>query len=252
VDIYTYIAHFAPEDIAARKIDETIITWDGGETTDVHILKIGDRKEKILQGFLTAMKEAAVDCFQNAMQNDEKVTVENPDGTKGQRDLVCFPGIAGSPEEPAFHPNFDIHMTEKGGEKRKAVDISTRVPASMAKRVQLLPSAAKVMGITPAAVVPTAAAAGPQAQPTEPLTVSAAASALPELRSTKKEVKEKRTIVRFPPGTDNQYVLKEDKSVPGEVAWLLYKYPGGEMAAPYYRVVDNPVTGKKMYKALKR
>jgi hypothetical protein len=242
VDIYTYIAHFTPEDIAARKIDETIITMDGGETTDVHILKIGNRKEKILQSFLTAMKEAAVDCFQNAIQNNEKIVIENPDGTRSERDLACFPGIAGSPEEAAFHPDFNVHLTEKGGEKRRTVDISTLVPESVARRTKLLPSAMKVLGTAaPVLAEPTA-----PTQPTE-----APKTALPEIRSTKQEVKEKRTIIKFPPGSDTQYILKEDHTIPGEVAWYLYKYPGGETLQPKYRAVDNPITGKKVFTKLK-
>ena len=70
VEIYTYIS-IIPESLkSARAIDQTLITEDGGVTTDQHILSIGLQKQQVSTDFFNAMKASAVDCTLNQTEND--------------------------------------------------------------------------------------------------------------------------------------------------------------------------------------
>jgi hypothetical protein len=95
VDIFTYCASF-PED--TESIPFEIRSFDGG-TTDEFILSVAQRKEKLIKDLLEEMKDAAVDCFLNADDNNEP-------------ERMCF-GVAGSKEEALYHPNLleDINQT---------------------------------------------------------------------------------------------------------------------------------------------
>jgi len=115
VSIYTYCVVFDPEDLKTKTIDQTLLTIDGGVTTDQFILNLGNKKEQLNEGFLQILRRAAVDCFLNMQQNrlDEK----------------CFAGIIGSTNEPAFHPNIDedIRISQtlrEEGEKTKSLFVA--------------------------------------------------------------------------------------------------------------------------------
>jgi hypothetical protein len=103
VDIYTYCASF-PED--NESIPFEIRSFDGG-TTDEFILGVAQRKEKLIKDLLEEMKDAAVDCFLNADDNNEP-------------ERMCF-GVAGSKEEALYHPNImeDINQTGSLYRERK-------------------------------------------------------------------------------------------------------------------------------------
>ena len=62
VDIYTYIMKFSKEQIAKRKVTETLLNMDEGITTDQQILKIASSKEKLNNSLLDVMKSSAIDC----------------------------------------------------------------------------------------------------------------------------------------------------------------------------------------------
>ena len=105
VDIFTYCAVY-PRDEKDKVTGKDLIDFqtaaaDGGKTTDEFILNISKRKEKISTSLLTIMKESAVDCFLNSLDNEAE--------------LACFKisPAAGKINEPLYHPNLteDIGIT---------------------------------------------------------------------------------------------------------------------------------------------
>ncbi|NBT46815.1 MAG: hypothetical protein EBT07_03195 [Actinobacteria bacterium] len=101
VDIFTYITKFSEKQIKEKLVDETLMNFDGGETTDENILKLLKSKKKLADSLVDIMKQAAVDCELNATENaTEKGT------------LKCY-RFAGDPTmEPMFHPLVSVHLSE--------------------------------------------------------------------------------------------------------------------------------------------
>lgn len=89
VSIYTYCAVFQ------GKIDESLKISDGGATSDEYINDIAKKKAAINEGILTIMKETAVDCTLNQMEN---------------QDVRCFVPKASSTESYAYHPDIEYDL----------------------------------------------------------------------------------------------------------------------------------------------
>jgi hypothetical protein len=70
VEIYTYLASFAP----GAQIDRTIELNDGNITSDQHIQALANGKDKIATEFLSEIKRSAVDCLLNYQDNKENTT----------------------------------------------------------------------------------------------------------------------------------------------------------------------------------
>ena len=101
VDIFTYITKFSEKQIKEKLVDETLMNFDGGETTDENILKLLKSKKKLADSLVDIMKKAAVDCELNATENETN---------KGK--LMCY-RFAGDPTmEPMFHPLVSVHLSE--------------------------------------------------------------------------------------------------------------------------------------------
>jgi hypothetical protein len=66
VEIFTYLTSFDNK----FKIDQTLLTKDGGNTSDQHVYQLSEAKEKLSSDFLQAMKEGAVDCDLNKAGNE--------------------------------------------------------------------------------------------------------------------------------------------------------------------------------------
>jgi hypothetical protein len=97
VDVFTYVTKFSERQLKDKLVDETLMNFDGGETTDENILKLLKSKKKLADSILDIMKTAAVDCELNATEN----------GT-----LACY-RFAGDPTmEPMFHPLIEVHLRE--------------------------------------------------------------------------------------------------------------------------------------------
>jgi hypothetical protein len=156
VDIFTYCAVY-PRDEKDKVTGKDLVDFqtaaaDGGKTTDEFILDISKRKEKISTSLLKIMKESAVDCFLNSVDNEP--------------DLACFKisPAAGKINEPLYHPNLaediGITATEYG------LDRVPREPVADA-RVEVgsvaLPDLTEGIGGTEATVA--AAAAAPRTVP---------------------------------------------------------------------------------------
>lgn len=98
VDVFTYISKFSKEQLTARLVDETLLNFDGGATTDQSVLQLSNAKKKLADALFEVMQSSAVDCELNANEN----------GT-----LACY-RFAGDPSmEPMFHPLVHVHLAEE-------------------------------------------------------------------------------------------------------------------------------------------
>jgi hypothetical protein len=89
VSVYTYCTVFQ------GKIDESLKISDGGLTSDQYINEIAKKKTAINQGILTIMKETAVDCTLNQMEN---------------QDTQCYVPKAASTDSYAYHPDIEYDL----------------------------------------------------------------------------------------------------------------------------------------------
>jgi hypothetical protein len=89
VSVYTYCTVFQ------GKIDESLKISDGGLTSDQYINEIAKKKTAINQGILTIMKETAVDCTLNQMEN---------------QDVQCYVPKAASTDSYAYHPDIEYDL----------------------------------------------------------------------------------------------------------------------------------------------
>lgn len=103
VDVFTYVVKFSEKQIKERTVDETLINFDEGKTTDQSIFELLNAKKHLADSVSDIMKTSAVDCELNATEN----------GT-----LACY-RFAGSPSmEPMFHPILESHLTEAAASVR--------------------------------------------------------------------------------------------------------------------------------------
>ena len=103
VEVYTYISKFSERQIKERRVDETLMIKDGGETTDQAILSISNDKRKLADSLADAMKRAAVDCELNATENGP---------------LACYRFEKPS-NQILFHPNLDEDLRESSSSVRR-------------------------------------------------------------------------------------------------------------------------------------
>ena len=92
VDIFIYIAVPPGKN---QKINEIIFGKEEKVTTDVYLLDIANRKQKLLDQFLNAMREIAIDCQINFNHNKQFVDTCR----------VCIPN-----NKLMFYPNIKTHM----------------------------------------------------------------------------------------------------------------------------------------------
>ena len=106
VDVFTYVTKFSDRQIKDRLVDETLINFDGGQTTDQNILEICNAKKQLAESIMDTMRTAAVDCELNATENGV---------------LACY-RFAGAPSmEPLFHPLVDVHVNEAEAAVRSTI-----------------------------------------------------------------------------------------------------------------------------------
>jgi hypothetical protein len=78
-------------------VDETLMNFDQGTTTDETILALSNAKKKLADSIFDVMQASAVDCDLNAGENGV---------------LACYT-FAGAPTmEPLFHPLVNVHLAE--------------------------------------------------------------------------------------------------------------------------------------------
>lgn len=105
VDVYTYISKFSEKQLKDRAVDETLMNFDGGETTDQNVLKLMNAKKKLADSILNIMKSSAVDCELNATEN----------GT-----IACYRLPTTNPDQHLFHPVTEVHLQSSSGVVRTA------------------------------------------------------------------------------------------------------------------------------------
>ena len=110
VDIYTYIARFSAEQLAARRVDETLQNFDGGKTTDQNVFALMNAKKKLADSLTDVMKASAVDCELNRAENGG---------------YACY-SFKRATMEPLFHPLLEVDLAEGGAAVRE------RAPAAAA------------------------------------------------------------------------------------------------------------------------
>jgi hypothetical protein len=97
VEVYTYISKFADAQLKARLVDETLMNFDEGQTTDQTILMLSDAKKKLTDSLFEVMQTSAVDCELNANENAS---------------LSCY-RFEGEPTmESLFHPLVHVDLAE--------------------------------------------------------------------------------------------------------------------------------------------
>jgi hypothetical protein len=96
VDVFTYISKFSEKQLRERAVDETIMNFDGGESTDQNILKLMNAKKQLADSILNIMKSAAVDCELNATENGA---------------LACYRLPTRDPSLHLFHPITEVHLS---------------------------------------------------------------------------------------------------------------------------------------------
>jgi len=97
VDVFTYVTKFSAEQLSKKEVDETLMNFDNGETSDQTILNLLKAKKKLADSVVDIMKQAAIDCELNATEN----------GT-----VACY-RFAGDPSmEHLYHPLVSVHLSE--------------------------------------------------------------------------------------------------------------------------------------------
>jgi len=104
VEVFTYISKFGAAQKKERRVDETLLIKDGGETTDQSILSVANDKKKLADSLFEAMKRAAVDCELNATENGV---------------AACY-RFDTNPTGPLFHPDLTQDISSSGASVRRA------------------------------------------------------------------------------------------------------------------------------------
>jgi hypothetical protein len=119
VSVYTYCTIFQ------GKIDESLKITDGGKTSDEYISEIAKLKTAVNEGILTIMKETAVDCTLNQLEN---------------QDVRCYVPKASSPESYAYHPDIEYDL--------KNPPVDAPVAAQPSATATSRPAVVEIKGIT--------------------------------------------------------------------------------------------------------
>ena len=104
VDTYIYISKFSRTQVERKAVDETLLNFDEGKTTDQSIYELMLAKKKLADSLTDVMKRAAVDCELNATENGG---------------YACY-RFEGASMEPLFHPLLSVDIREGGAAVRAA------------------------------------------------------------------------------------------------------------------------------------
>ena len=105
VEVFTYVSKFSDRQKKDRRVDETLMIKDGGETTDQAILSISNDKRKLADSLADAMKRGAVDCELNSTENGP---------------LACYRFEKPS-NQLLYHPNLDEDLRDASASVRRKV-----------------------------------------------------------------------------------------------------------------------------------
>jgi hypothetical protein len=71
VEVFTYISKFSDAQKSSRRVNETLVNKDKAISTDESIFSVARDKKKLAESLFGAMREAAVDCVNNATENGQ-------------------------------------------------------------------------------------------------------------------------------------------------------------------------------------
>lgn len=71
VEVFTYISKFSDAQKSSRRVNETLVNKDKAISTDESIFSVAKDKKKLAESLFGAMREAAVDCVNNATENGQ-------------------------------------------------------------------------------------------------------------------------------------------------------------------------------------
>lgn len=102
VQVFMYVSTFTRAQIEK---DHTMRHLDHEQTSDEHILQVAQRKKNIIEQFENALKMAAIDCLNNAENNQPAA-----DGMQCYVAPVDFKGTAGEEEARQYSPDIRDHL----------------------------------------------------------------------------------------------------------------------------------------------
>jgi Helicase conserved C-terminal domain len=106
VQVFIYQSVFTKQQMASK---EQQVDLDDKLTTDEHIYKIAQRKDRIIRQFLTMMKMAAIDCMSHAPRNKPLSTKVNVHGK--QMGMKCYAFAINAPsDELAYQPSWSSEI----------------------------------------------------------------------------------------------------------------------------------------------
>lgn len=102
VEVFIYETVFSKEQIERKQQQ---VELDNNISTDEHIFKIAERKDRIIRQFLTMMKMAAVDCMSHAPRNKPLSTTVNIYGK--EMGMKCYAFAINAPkDELSYQPSW--------------------------------------------------------------------------------------------------------------------------------------------------
>lgn len=121
VQVFLYVSTFTRAQIEK---DHTMRHLDHEQTSDEHILQVAQRKKNIILQFENALKMAAIDCLNNA-ENNQPVA----DGMQCYVAPVDFKGTAGEADARQYSPDIRDHLKalESQGKRIRRVKVVGQV-----------------------------------------------------------------------------------------------------------------------------
>ncbi len=121
VRVYTYCAQFNP----TLRIDESLRTQDQGLTSDQYILELAKIKDKVNQGLLKVIKETAVDCNLNLLENLEV-------------DVQCYNPKAQSARSYSYNPDLNDDLRDPPQEAPTRAAVAAVTPLEESDAIKAL------------------------------------------------------------------------------------------------------------------
>jgi hypothetical protein len=106
VEVFTYISKFSDAQKATRRVNETLVNKDKSVSTDESIYSIAKDKKKLAESLFGAMREAAVDCVNNATENGQ---------------VTCYRLDNRVDMNPLYEPNLDKDIEVSAASMRRTV-----------------------------------------------------------------------------------------------------------------------------------
>ena len=121
-----------------KEISNTIVTKDGSKTSDEALVKLSDKKSRILSSFLNIIKKTAVDCTFNLLDNQKSLL----NGDEYMEDNFCYTKI---PDNDTGEYNFKLEdsytvdASNVSGIREEVVNVKAiKIRLTNGKSIQLI------------------------------------------------------------------------------------------------------------------